>query len=49
MTFPGSPDKVDVLRMHESTVQTLNKTEKFFLDLFIREGTAVIVPDEATP
>jgi hypothetical protein len=41
--------RIDILRMHESTVRTLNKTERFFLDIFVKEGSAVIVPDEETP
>jgi hypothetical protein len=37
-----------VLSIHQSTVNTLNKTEKFFLDIFVREGSAIIVPDEVS-
>ena len=40
--------QLDKLSIHESTVKTLNKTERFFLDIFIKEGSAVIVPDEVT-
>ena len=48
MKIDSQLDKLSILKMHESTVKTLNKTERFFLDIFIKEGSAVIVPDEVT-
>jgi hypothetical protein len=32
--------------IHQSTVKQLSQTEKFFVDLFVKEGTYRIVSDE---
>jgi hypothetical protein len=32
--------------IHQSTVKRLSPTEKFFLDVFVKEGTYRIVADE---
>jgi hypothetical protein len=39
-------DVKKVTVIHQSTVATLSQTERFFVDLFVREGTYRIVTDE---
>lgn len=35
-----------VTEIHQSTVKNLSAVERHFLDMFVREGTYRIVPDE---
>ena len=37
--------KKPVLTVHESTLLSLSDVEWMFLDLFVKQGRAVIVPD----
>ena len=37
--------KKPVLTVHESTLPSLSDVEKMFLDQFVQQGRAVIVPD----
>ena len=39
-------DKNSILQVHESTIPSLSDVERLFLDLFVEQGRAVIVPDE---
>ena len=34
-----------ILKIHESTLQTLSDVERMFLEQFVREGRAAIVAD----
>jgi len=43
----SAPDlKKPILRVHESTLPALNEIERIFLDRFVADGRAVIVPNE---